>query len=204
MQTAAATVETVDSGEGPVTEPRPAYLKLYEHTDALLIVRDWLDEAEGELTPEIEELLAKVEGDFDAKVERIALLVREKEAAAHAAKATADAIIEEAMRHRKHAGVLDRGAASLKEYLRSQMVQADRLKVERPLARVRVQKNSSPAVRSTLDESALAALYCDDDSLVSRKVTYAIDTKAAVDRAKRKEPLPAGVSVEYGSHVRIY
>lgn len=203
MKTAAATAEQAVIQEEPVEKPRP-YLKLYEATDAIDIVREWLVESEGELTPEIEALLNDAHDDFDAKVERVALLAEEKGANADAAEATAKAIEEVAMRHRLRARVERNGVATLKEYLKREMTAADRLKVERPLARVRVQKNSAPAVKSTLDEHAIEQLFTKASPFAVRTVTFSLDSKAVVAAAKREETLPNGIVVEYGTHVRIY
>lgn len=61
-------------------------IRLYEATEALDICRDLLIEAGGELTPEIEQLLAEAQDTFGQKAERVALFIQELLATAAAVK----------------------------------------------------------------------------------------------------------------------
>src|SRR4051812_40937530 len=109
----------------PTEKPeRPAYPRLYERREAIDIVREWLEESEGELTPEIEDLLAKAHEDFDTKVERIAMLIQEKELAAEIALSTAKAIESKAKLHRDRARVEQNGVDRLKDYLKRELIAA--------------------------------------------------------------------------------
>jgi hypothetical protein len=109
-------------------------LKLYEAVEALGIIDEFLEESGGELTPEIEALLAKAEGDFDTKVERVALKVKELEGAATIAKAEKDRL---ASRQRKY----ENAATALKTYLARQLEAAKKEKVEGEIVTVAFQKN---------------------------------------------------------------
>jgi GNAT superfamily N-acetyltransferase len=200
---------TVPAVKIDAPERRAAHLKLYEATDALNIVHQFLEESEGELTPEIEELLAQAEGDFDAKAERVALFVREREAEAAAAKAQADAIKRIAVEpHLRRAATAERMVESLKEYLKRELIAAGgdektpRVVKGKTVKTIRLQKNSQPSVESTLTETDLARIAKGDDADLV-KVQYVLDRAAAVARFNMGTPLPDGVKVKVGSHVRI-
>ena len=60
-------------------------MTLYQIADAREILDTWLLETEGEVTPELEALLAEIDGKADEKIERVALYIREQLALATAA-----------------------------------------------------------------------------------------------------------------------
>lgn len=116
-------------------------LKLYEATDAIEIVRDWIFEHdeelranEGALPDELAELLAKVEGDFNQKAERVALFIREM-------LATSKAIKEEEERLRGRRKSLDNAGDRLKRYLETNMLATEKMRIEGKLVTLRIQKN---------------------------------------------------------------
>lgn len=122
-------------------------LKLYEQVDDLQTVLDWLEEHEediraagGEIPPELDELMEKVEGDLKTKVERTALTIENLKANAAAAKIQADRLA-------KRAKSFERQAASLSDYLHHQMRRAGVDRVETPTVTVRIQRASRPSIR---------------------------------------------------------
>jgi len=146
-------------------------------------------EAGGELTPELEERLDALEGAFDAKVERIALLVQREAGIANMAKDEADRL--SAIR-KSHQSTAD----GLKGYLLNQMLRSDRLKVETPKARVRVQRNGMPSIQWTKDPEELPEAY--------KRVTVAPDLALVREELKAGAGVPEGFTVEYGHHLRIF
>ncbi len=171
---------------------------LYELADARDILDAWLLETGGELTPEIEQLLADLAGDAKEKIERVALYIRERLAHAKAVREEADRL----------AGMVkadERAAESLKNYLKRQMERLGTTKVEGLLCTVALQKNSQPSVTTVLEP---VALYAIDEArqFVKRAevVTYALDREALL-AAWKADPsrLPAAIVVELNSHVRI-
>src|SRR6185312_4144229 len=140
-----------------------AALRLYECVDDLLTVRDWLDEhaeqvieAGGDIAalPELAALMDQAEGDFEAKVERVALFILEL-------TRTADAVAEEAKRLTARAARDKKSADALKQYLLLNMQRAECKKVEGKLATVRVQA-SPAAVHSALTDEDLMGMYLTD------------------------------------------
>lgn len=183
----------------PLDAPRRPHLRLYDHTEMLETVHDWLIESGGELTPEIEALLDEAEEGFAAKAERVALKIRELETEAKAVK-------EESDRLAARAKSLDRGAKSLKEYLHEQCHAAGQLAVKGKLATVRVQNSPLSAVCSIPADSLAKyrALPEYAPYITEVPVSYRFDGRAAIDAAKSGEELPAGIYTEQRTHLRIY
>lgn len=173
-------------------------LKLYELAEARGILDQWLDESEGELTPEIEELLNHLDGKVDEKVERVGLYIRERLAHARAVKDERDRLDALAKRD-------ERAAESLKGYLKHCMEQLGKTKVPGLLATVSIQKNSQPAV--TTGGLAANELYAVPEAqrFVRREETviYTLDREAILAAWRRDEPLPMPIVVDLGSHIRI-
>lgn len=182
-------------------------LRLYEATDAIEIVRDWILEHdqellanEGVLPDELAELLAKVEGDFKAKAERVALFIREL-------LSTAKAIKEEESRLATRRKSMENAADRLKRYLEANMLEAEQMRIEGKLVTLRIQLNN-PAVVCTLDSDALAKLYPKVSTWtvpIIRRIpeTYALDKHAVLDAHKLGVVLPDGIAVERGASLRI-
>lgn len=142
-------------------------LHLYEATDAIEIVRDWIFEHdeelranEGVLPDELAELLAKVEGDFNQKAERVALFIREL-------VATGKAIKEEEERLRARRKSMENSVDGLKRYLEINMLAAEKMRIEGKLVTLRIQKNPpSCCVEREIPESELATWHALDERLV--------------------------------------
>lgn len=180
-------------------------LRLYEITDQLDVVRDWLYEhdeeiraAEGAIPDELAALLNEVEGDFKSKAENVALFVRELIANSKAVKEERDRLDAKA----KH---YERSAESLKAYLKLNMERADIPKVEGKLVSVRLQKNP-PAVKVLLDQETLGKMRDDLETalfVTTVPESYRVDTDYAKAVWKQGASLPQGIEVVQGSHIRI-
>ncbi len=171
---------------------------LYELADARAILEAWLAETEGELTPELEQLLDELQGKSSEKIERVALFIREQ-------LATATAIEEEVKRLGIRVAVKRRAADSLKAYLRAQMERLGMTKVDGLLCTVAIQKNSAPAIRTALEGPALYAALGPDQPFVRRRevVEYSIDREQILAAWKAQQQLPPVFTVEQGTHIRI-
>jgi Gp157 protein len=178
-------------------------LRLYETVDALEVVRQWVSEhaneivaAGGELPPELADLVDKVELDFEQKVERVALYIREL-------LVTSSAIDEEAKRLASRSATLKRTAEGLKGYLLGQLTRAEVQKVEGKLATVRIQRNP-PAVRCSITD--LRDLSERSPDVVEATTNYRLRSDVVLamwkDEARRGE-IPPGISIEQGTHLRI-
>jgi hypothetical protein len=183
-------------------------MHLYDATDAIEIVRDWIlehDEElranEGVLPDELAELLAKVEGDFDKKAERVALFIREL-------LSTGKAIKEEEDRLARRRRAMEHAADRLKRYLETNMLAAERMRIEGKLVTLRIQMNP-PAVICALESDALKSIYDYEQDFSAlptvRRIpeSYVLDKKAVLEAHKLGRDLPAGVTVERGASLRI-
>lgn len=163
-------------------------LRLYEVADALVAIGEQLIENGGELTPEIEAELAVLDGAFEQKVERILLYGKNLEASAEAAAA-------EARRLNSLSSTRANAARRLRDYVKAQMETAGRPKVETDRIVARIQKNSRPSITCAVPLDQLPA------SLV--RVTTAFSADAAYEQFKTGVPLPAGIEVLHGTHLRV-
>jgi hypothetical protein len=165
-----------------------ATLKLYEVADALFYVAEQLEENGGELTPDLAAHLEALEGAFETKVERVLLFMRNLDATAAGADAEAMRLAEIGKRKRAV-------AARLKEYLKAQMELARIPKIETPLVSVRIQKNSRPSISCTVPLELLPEGFI--------RISRAFDANAAYELWRVQAPLPAGIEVVVGTHLRI-
>lgn len=161
-------------------------IPLYQLGDALERIAETLIENGGELTPELEAELAKLEGAFDEKVERIALYVQNLSAMAHAANAEITRLTGLAVTRIK-------AADAMKRALRNEMERTGRTKIETARVKAWIQRNSRPSI-SWPDGRAIPPEY--------ERVTVSLDGQRAYDDWKRGV-LPEGFAVEHGSHLRI-
>jgi hypothetical protein len=178
-----------------------AAIKLYELAAARDILDEFLAETEGEVTPELQQLLDELEGDTKEKIERVALYIREQLALAGAVKVEEDRL---AARRKS----LERAADGLKAYLKVQMERIGTPKVTGLLCTVALQ-NNPPSVRCTIPDEALRAHFFGafDDTVQAfvREIpaTYRLDSKAVIEAHKAGRMLPDGLAVEQGTHLRI-
>lgn len=144
-------------------------LRLYEATDALAQVSEWLDEhsdemiaAGGEIPTALAELIDQAEGDFATKVERVGLFAKERLAQAKMVKAEADSLAARAKR-------LESQGEAMKRYLLLNLQRANRKKVEGKLLDVRVQANAV-GFKHELTPEQLKALHADGSPFVVERV----------------------------------
>lgn len=179
-----------------------ASLKLYEAVDAIDVVREWIYEhddeiraMEGALPDALAELLAKAEGDFKAKAERVALFVRELLANAEAVK------IEETRlaARRKH---YERAAEGLKAYLKMQMELADIPQIKGQLVTVRLQKSGPSVTAPAFSQEDLARIL--DEYVRVVPETRSLNSAAIIAHWKATGESPIeGVTVGQNQHIRI-
>lgn len=175
-------------------------MHLYEIKDARRILDEWLSESEGEVTPELEELLAQIDGQADEKIERVALYIRERLAQAKGVREERDRLDATVKREEK-------AAESLKGYLKMQMEHLGKTKVNGLLATIAIQRNSQPSVTHALTDADLAHAY-EVHAPVAQfikeiPVSYRIDRDAVLAAQKAGDPIPPEIVVELGSHLRI-
>lgn len=172
-------------------------LKLYEIAQARDILDTWLAETDGELTPELEQMLNELDGQADEKIERVGLYIRERASEAKAVKEERDRLDGIAKRD-------ERAVESLKAYLKAQMERLNKTKVNGLLATVAIQRNSQPSVTTALEANALYAIP-EAQAFVRReeKVVYTIDRDAVLAAWKNQQPLPSAIVVDLGSHIRV-
>lgn len=174
-------------------------LSLYEATDGLLTVKQWIEEHadeillnDGELPQALAELIDQAEGDFATKVERVALYIREVIATKAANKAEAD-------RFTQRVKVLENTEKGLKRYLVLCLEAAEKTKVETTLVRVRTQKNGTPSLVACPDVSALPPEYVTTPPPPPPQV----NSNALLAAFRQGVTLPEGVKFETGKHLRI-
>lgn len=169
---------------------------LYEIADQRQVLNDWLLESEGEVTPELEALMAECEGDETTKIERVALYIREQKSAAEAVKIERDRLAALVKKH-------ENAATSLTAYMAREMDRLGRDKVTGVLVTVAFQ-NNPPSVKGELVEELLAAIYANGPAIVKLiPASYQLDRKAALQAHKAGQALPEGLMVEQTRSLRI-
>ena len=177
-------------------------LKLHEYVDELDRILDWIAEHEkeivaagGELPPELTELLERIEGDLTEKVRRIALVILNLTASARAAHGEAERIAGMARGY-------ERQAESLKRYLMFQLERAGTSRVETPIVKVRIQKNTRPSIRCGSAEipERFRRLRVEFDGMAAYEALRA--SRCLPDEPGRVEV--AGLVVELGRQIRIW
>jgi hypothetical protein len=192
-------------------------IKLWEATDAIEIVREWIDEHDEELRanegvfpPELAELLDQVSADFTTKAERVGLFIREL-------NATGKAIKEEEERLRARRKSIENTADGLKRYLEMNMLIAEKMRIDRPLITLRIQKNPpSCKVEREIPEDELATWFALDERLVvytpPQPAHYSLNPSGVITASKKfdekgkvtgyESPIE-GVVVSQGASLRI-
>lgn len=166
---------------------------LYQFADEWLGIIQQLEETGGEWTPEIEADLAKIQGDFTAKVERCCLHVLNLRAASKALK-------EEMARVGQRAQRKDMAEESLVKYIRAQMERVQMPKVETTLITAKIVTNGGkPAVKWDGNPESIPEPY-----RISRtEVMHYLDRELAIKHAEEKKPLPVGLTVTRGQSLKI-
>lgn len=170
---------------------------LYNIADARDVLDTWLAETDGEVTPELEALLAELDATADEKIERVALYIREQKALASAATMERDRLGAIAKRR-------ESAASSLTDYLVRQMDRLGKDKVSGVLVTIAFQKNP-PRVTGDLSPEALSELFESSSGSLARCVpaSFTLDKKAVLDAYKAGQALPSGLAVEQTVSLRI-
>jgi hypothetical protein len=161
--------------------------KLYELPAFFRFLDDAIDDAGGEITPEIQEQIDALESNLEDKADAICALVRSAEAEDVAVQAEIDRLMarRNAARSRSH---------NLKRYMLACLEQIGRDRVDGPRFKVRVQRNSTPSIEWTGEPDAIPDGF--------RRVVVEVDGKAARE-AFKAGTLPVGFSASVGRHLRI-
>jgi len=184
-------------------------VKLYEIGQARDVLDGWLAEQDGEVTPDLEALLAELELARDEKITRVALFIREQRQRADATKA-------EIQRLGALLAATERGIAGLERYLVTNMQVLEVVKVESPVVRVALRANP-PKVEGEVPEALLREWWEQEQTLPecpslvryeppkAIPESFALDKKAVVDLWKRQGDVavPEGLRVTQGVRVEI-
>ena len=171
--------------------------KLWEIGAELDAIGIHIIEAHGEIGENLEKLLDDLEMEFTEKATRIALLVRQMEADALAAKYEEDRLAKIRKGH-------ERSARNLKKYLQHCMVAFNYPFIKSPRAKVRLQTNSQPSVRLADGKTIadIAPEYVKAVPEIDKSAVLRAHANSALDR--KDKTAPDGFVVEFGQHVRIY
>jgi len=170
-------------------------MKLWEIGSELDAIGMLITDQDGVIDDAIEERLDMMKGEFTEKVTRMALLVRQFEADAEAASS-------EELRLKAIRKAHEASAKRLKEYIQHCMEAFDQPFIRSPRARIRIQRNTQPIVRVTVDVDELPNAYT--------KTTRTVDKSAVLREWERSAPdvddrhNPEGFEITWGSHLRIY
>lgn len=158
---------------------------LYELAPEYAALEDELDAAGGEISPELMARFDAIAGELKDKLSACAFMIRNRQA-------ESDKHAEEAKRQANRAAVLNRSAASLKQYVEYCLDMAGLAKIE---GVVRLQANGQVSVAFDGEPEKLPEGF--------RRVIFGLDRDAALAAHAAGQPLPEGVRVERGRHVRI-
>ncbi len=179
-------------------------MRLYDTLEALDILDDLIAEhadrinamgGDIEAVPEIAELLAFAEDQFEGAVERWGLKIGTLLAEAQGAKLEADRLAMIVKRK-------ENAAARLKEYLKRQLEGRHLTKVKCPLVTVRIQKNSQPSI-TAISESTIEELFVAGSPFAAQKVEFVLNREAIVRAEKEGETIPQGIVIHRGTHLRL-
>lgn len=169
---------------------------LYELTDALREIGIRLEEAEGELTPELEAEFDGLQLAVDDKIEKVALYIREQLASADAVKSEEDRL--QKLRHTRV-----NAASNLRAYLLRCMQGVGKERVKGSLVEVSLHLNP-PGVDGELSESQLADLATREPQLVKRvPEALVLDRRAVLALVRAGNPAPDGLTITRETSVRI-
>lgn len=176
-------------------------LTLYEIADEFQVIFEWLEENEGELTPELEELLERMEGTLEEKVQRIYKVRRMLTLSQENTGREIDRLRGLKNQQEKHINWLD-------SYVTRTFDQLGKVRVDTPVGKVGIRANSAVRV---LEPESLDGV---DPQFIYQPPPPppVLDKPKLLDALKRAEKVPApgtrvefgGVVVERGRHVRYW
>lgn len=159
---------------------------LYALVAEQMALMDELAEAQGEMTPELAARFDAITERLDVKLKAVAYMIRNL-------TAESDKHAEEARRQANRASVLQNSAKSLKVYAEYQMALAGITKVDGVMA---IQANGGqPSIVFQGEVANLPEAF--------RTTIYGMDRAAVLTAHAAGQPLPEGVRVERGHHVRL-
>ena len=164
-----------------------ATMPLYRLAQEYEAIAQELFEAGGEVAPELVERMNAIQEAGDEKVARCAQMARNVMAAVEARRA-------EAKRLTNEAATGQRVADWLKSYAKSYLESVGKVKVETPMGGARIQKNAQPSVTFAGDPATLP------EAFVVRTLTFS--PSRTLEALKAGEPIPEGVHVDTGTHLR--
>lgn len=145
-----------------------------------------IDEAAGEIPEDLHQQLDQLEGELAAKLEACCKFMRSRQARAAGLQAELDRL-QAALDAEK------RKAEWMKTYMKDAMEKVGTASIETPLFKLRIQKNPL-TVRLTGTE--IPEPY-------RKPAKIEFDKAKAIDDHKGGKPLPEGVEVVQGTHLRI-
>lgn len=163
-------------------------LKLYELPAIWKHIQLAIDDAEGEMSSEVEADLDCLQADLEGKTRGICSLMRQMDA-------EADACLKEAVRLQAMASARQNNARRLRDYLLNILTAMDTQRVDAGTFKVSVCKNSRPSISWGRDFLELPAEFI--------RFTPSVDTQKAYEQWKAGEKLPDGFAVKQGHHLRI-
>jgi hypothetical protein len=183
---------------------KPRTLRLYETLEALDILDELIAEhaeriavggGDIESVPEIAELLAFAEEQFETAAERWGLKIR-------TLLAEAQCVDIEISRLNIISKSKTNAANGLKAYLKRMLEVRNIAKVQTPLVRLRIQANSRASV-TAVSETAIDTLYAQGSPFVVRQETFKLDSDLVLEAQKNGEEIPAEIVITRGSHLRV-
>lgn len=169
-------------------------MKLYELTNEYLQLVELFSQSGGELTPEIEEALARNQADFTSKIDGYCFLCRKFAAEGAVFQAQFDQLDAEKKFWAAKAQAKENAVRRLKDYMKRELERMGLNKAETELFRVRIQ-NSPPAIEINVAADALPERF--------QRVEVKVNTDEIKAAWKAREEMPAGVDVRVGTHLRI-
>lgn len=180
-------------------------MKLYEISGQFEEIWAKLEESEGEITPEIEEMMNSIEGAFAEKIDNIIRLVRNE-------SGSVSAIEEEIKRLQSRKKRIESSIDWLKAYVKKNMELAKKTEVKTELFTVRIQriKDAVDVVASEKVPDQYKSFLLKDvpPHLVEKTLQPYIDLiKVAKDKvledSKKGINIP-GIEIRPGTCLRIY
>jgi hypothetical protein len=201
-----AAVEALTSQSGMFGSKLPM---LRELGQARVILDEWLAETEGEETPEIQDLLAKLDGDTAEKVQRWGLYIIDRDSTAAFMEAEEKFFRAEADRLKARRVAYEAQTERSRGQLQFQLESQGIGDIEGLLCSVKLQRNPAKLV-GEIDAEKLAEWFVDENPLFNSFVRYtpeqfALDRDAIKNAAKNQliEKLPDGLELVAAQRVVV-
>lgn len=150
----------------------------------------FIEDENGEFSPDVAERLDALEADFTVKAENVCRYIRQ-------CNADSEAFALEAKRLQLHAQIAANKADRLKDYLKESMERTGLTKCDTELFKLWIQRNGVPSV--TLAEGMTPGMLPKE----YQRLKIEADAKKIGDDFKAGKPMPEGVTAAIGFHLRI-